>query len=297
MGSEAAPGPFFALRPDRAVVRVTGGEAAEFLQGLISQDANKITPDQAGYGALLTPQGKFLHDLFLTRTVDGVLLECETKRRDDLVTRLKRYRLRAKIDIAPDDDLAVGVVWGADALARLDLAEAPGSARSDADQTIYVDPRLSALGARILASSANLAAPDFASTSDCQAFRAHRLALGVPEGSDDILVDRGFLLENGFDELNGVDWQKGCYVGQELTARTKYRGLVKRRLMPVQIDGVPPEPGDKIEAGGRDAGEIRSVAGDWALALIRLDAWRDGGAMTSGDARITPKKPEWAAFK
>lgn len=286
-----------ALRPDRAFVRVAGNEAAEFLQGLISQDIQKITAEYSGYGALLTPQGKFLHDLFLTKTADGFLLECETERRDDLIMRLKRYRLRAKIDIAREDDLAVAVMWGEGVIANAELAETPGATAVDGARTTYVDPRITALGVRIIDTADSLSPPPSAEMSSLDAYRAHRLALGVPEGSTDILVDRGFLLENGFDELNGVDWQKGCYVGQELTARTKYRGLVKRRLMPVRIEGASPESGAKIEADGRDAGEIRSVAGAWALALIRLDAWRSGAPMTTGDAKVTPEKPKWAAFE
>jgi tRNA-modifying protein YgfZ len=297
MLAENSKTPSFALRPDRAFVRVTGDEAAEFLQGLISQDTQKITLNQARYGALLTPQGKFLHDLFLTKIPDGFLLECERERRVDLVTRLKRYRLRAKIDITSDDDLAVAVLWGDGANDAVGLADQPGSTFIEGTRTTYVDPRLPALGVRIIDVPETLTAPPFATESSLDVFRAYRLALGVPEGSGDILVDRGFLLENGFDELNGVDWQKGCYVGQELTARTKYRGLVKRRLMPVRIEGAAPEPGSKIEANGRDAGEIRSVAGEWALALIRLDAWRDGGPMTSGSATVTAQKPDWAAFE
>ena len=297
MLAENSTTPSFALRPDRAFVRVTGDEAAEFLQGLISQDTQTITLNHAGYGALLTPQGKFLHDLFLTKIPDGFLLECERERRDDLVTRLKRYRLRAKIDIAPDENLAVAVLWGDGAHDAVGLAGQPGSALNEGTRTTHVDPRLAVLGVRIIDAPDALTAPSPAIDSSLDIFRAYRLSLGVPEGSGDILVDRGFLLENGFDELNGVDWQKGCYVGQELTARTKYRGLVKRRLMPVRIEGVAPEPGSKIEADGRDAGEIRSVAGEWALALIRLDAWRNGGPMTSGSATVTPQKPEWAAFE
>lgn len=297
MSADKQMTPNFALRPDRAFVRVAGGEAAEFLQGLISQDTAKITPEHAGYGALLTPQGKFLHDLFLLKAGAGFLLECETERRDDLVTRLKRYRLRAKIDIDTDDDLAVAVLWAGNAIAAAGLPAECGAVIQNDDQQLYVDPRLIDLGVRIVSHPDALKAPDYATASDAAAFRAHRLALGVPEGSGDILVDRGFLLENGFDELNGVDWQKGCYVGQELTARTKYRGLVKRRLMPVRIEGGAPEPGTKIQADGRDAGELRSVAGDYGLALIRLDAWRDGAPMVADGAKITPERPEWAAFK
>ena len=125
------------------------------------------------------------------------------------------------------------------------------------------------------------------------AYEALRLELGVPDGSRDLPVEKALLLESGFDELNGVDWKKGCYMGQELTARTKYRGLVKKRLFPVRIEGALPVPGTIVELEGQDVGELRSGAGDRAIAMLRLDAARGDGPLTSGGARIVPEIPAW----
>jgi folate-binding protein YgfZ len=286
------------VRRDRAFVSVTGPEARDFLQGLLSQDVERVRNGHAAYGALLTPQGKFLHDLFLTEHGDGVLLECEADRADDLALRLKRYKLRAKVDLEILEGWATGLVWGGD---PFELGDTPGASAERDGATLYVDPRLAALGIRVV--GPELAVVDFLSdlpVTDQEAFARHRLQYGVPEGQTDIVVDRGFLLENGFDELNGVDWQKGCYVGQELTARTKYRGLVKRRLLPVRIEGAPPPPGEALDFEGKNAGEMRGAVGDLGLALVRLDAWRAaeeaGAAITAGETKLWPHKPDWARF-
>lgn len=287
------------LRDDRAFLAVNGPETRTFLQGLLSQDVEKVSAAHSAYGALLTPQGKFLHDLFLTAHGDGLALECEADRVDDLAMRLKRYRLRARIDVEPLEGWAVAAVWGGDPFG---LGDAPGATLRRDGTAIYVDPRLAALGARVAGPKAEAqAASDGFAAADAGAYAAHRLRLGVPEGADDIAVDRGFLLESGFDELNGVDWKKGCYVGQELTARTKYRGLVKRRLMPVRIEGEPPEIGAALAFEGKNAGEMRSHVGGQGLALVRLDAWRGAVAaglpLTAEAARLWPERPEWAAFE
>lgn len=283
-------------RDDRAFLAVTGAETKTFLQGLLSQDVEKATPARATYGALLTPQGKFLHDLFITAIDDGLALEGEADRIDDLWTRLKRYRLRAKIGIEQLEGWAAAVVWGDD---PLKLGSDRGAARQIDGATAYVDPRLALLGARVVGPAG--AVGEVVSgipAGDIAAYSALRLQLGVPEGGADIAVDKGFLLESGFDELDGVDWQKGCYVGQELTARTKYRGLVKRRLMPVRIEGSAPAAGDPLEYNGKNAGEMRSAVGDRGLALIRLDALRAAAEadapLAAGDARLWPEPPEWA---
>ncbi len=163
-----------------------------------------------------------------------------------------------------------------------------------------VDPRLADLGLRFVlpqdAGDAPLRALGFV-PGNAQEFEYARLSLGVPDGSRDLVVDKTILLEAGFEELNGVDWKKGCYMGQELTARTKYRGLIKKRLMPVVVDGPLPGPGTPVMAGEQEAGEIRSGQGDRALALLRLEVANDPTAiLTAGGARLTPAKPGWAAF-
>jgi folate-binding protein YgfZ len=179
------------------------------------------------------------------------------------------------------------------------LADEAGAAQAEAEGVAFVDPRLAALGVRALLPRMRFA--EIACAAGCEAgdevaYDALRVSLGVPDGSRDLAVEDALLLENGFDELHGVDWKKGCYVGQEVTARMKYRGLVKKRLVPVAIDGKVPPPGTRVTLDGQDAGEMRSAAGAMGLALLRLDAMGTGGTLRAGDATLLPKKPAWAGF-
>src|SRR5260370_16452201 len=146
-------------------------------------------------------------------------------------------------------------------------------------------------GGRLARLGPELAAVDFAASD------RHRLGPGIPDGSSDLVADKSVLLEAGFEELNGVDWQKGCYVGQELTARTKYRGLIKKRLFPVHIDGPAPMPGTMVTADGRDAGEVRSSRDGQGLALLRLDAVDAGRQLLAGQAALPPAAPDWVRIQ
>ncbi|MBN9485911.1 MAG: folate-binding protein YgfZ [Alphaproteobacteria bacterium] len=278
----------FTLLPHRGVIAVGGEDRAEFLQGLISNDTTKVAPGQAIWAALLTPQGRFLNDMFVADGGDGTLLiETERERAPALAKKLTLYKLRSKVTVEDrSSTMEVAVVFGSgvEKLLPLDGAFA------------FVDPRLPELGVRVLTAAgqaASLLAAHGAQPAPVEAYEKLRLSLGVPDGSRDLLPEKALLLESGFDELNGVDWQKGCYMGQELTARTKYRGLVKKRLFPVKIEGPLPAPGAAIERDGQEVGEIRSGAGDRAIALLRLDAVRAAGPLTSGETRIQPEVPAW----
>ncbi len=284
----------------RGILELSGPDARSFLQGIVSNDVEKVAPERAIWAAFLTPQGKYLHDFFLAEGVQGVLLlDCEAERRADLAKRLKMFKLRSKVELADRTDaMASLVVWGAGAAEAAGLPAEPGAAKPFHGGALFVDPRLSELGLRALLPRAALEpalAELDAAPADLIAWEQARIAHGVPDGSRDMQVEKAILLENGFDELGGVDWQKGCYMGQELTARTKYRGLVKKRLLPVRLGGPTPEPGTPVtKADGKEVGEIRSAAGDTALALIRLDALE--AELTAGEAKLTPEKPAWASF-
>jgi folate-binding protein YgfZ len=290
--------PLFApARPSRGILALTGEDRVSFLQGLVSNDILKLAPGQALWTAFLTAQGKYLHDFFVVPWGETLLLEGEGARIADLKKRLGLYKLRAKIAI---EDVSAGFeVWlgwgeGAAAAPGLDTA---GRAAAIGEGIGFVDPRLAALGIRLIApigTGAEILAARGWQPGEWADWERLRLTQGVPDGSRDLVPEKSILLESGFDELHGIAWDKGCYIGQELTARTKYRGLVKKRLMPVMIEGKLPEPGTLVlrEDGG-EAGEIRSGQGDRALALIRLEALDAGGVLTAGGARVAPGVPEW----
>jgi folate-binding protein YgfZ len=261
-------------RPDRAVLQVGGRDRVTFLQGLVSNDVQAAKDGTAVWAALLTPQGKYLADFFIFARPDHLLLDVEAAFLDDLQTRLRRYRLRSDVEIAPAP-LSVAVTL-------------PGAMPSVGGAIVAADPRLPEAGWRILLpdSSPSNAAPDAAEIWD-----RHRLALGLPDGTRDLERERTVLMEAGFDELHGISWTKGCYMGQELTARTRYRGLVKRRLFPVEADAALPPPGTPILLHGQEAGIMRSSNHIVGLAQLRLEAWNQ--TLEAGGIRLHARKPDW----
>lgn len=288
------------ILPPRRLLRISGEDRQGFLQGLVSNDVAKATPARAIWSALLTAQGKFLHEFFIVEQEGAYLLEAEADRIDDLKRRLSLYRLRAKVAIEAVEGWTVAIAWGETALAALGLPEEAGAAKPFGGGVAFADPRLAGAGARIyLPDAAALVVAGFAA-GDPADYDRLRISLGLPDGSRDMQVEKAILLENGFDELHGVDWKKGCYVGQELTARTKYRGLIKKRLLPVGIAGPLPEAGAIIEAEGKEAGEMRSAVDgpDFSvgLALLRLEALESGARLTVGETVLTPLTPDWVVL-
>ncbi len=294
----------FVLLIERGLIAVTGEDACGFLQGLVSNDVERVGEERAVHAAFLTPQGRYLHDFFISRIGDILVLECEDERRDDLLGRLSKYKLRSKVVLGdPPGDYVVGALFGEGTLEALGLTEEAGRAAPFAGGVAYVDPRLPGAGVRAV-----MLRKRFVKALERTGFKPAppdryetlRLSLGLPDGSRDLVVEKAFLLENGFDELNGIDWDKGCFLGQELTARTKHRGLIRKRLMPVAIDGPLPESGTPVMFEGKEAGVMRSGLGDIGLAMIRLEhlesAAGSAAGFTAGEARLTPRKPEWAEF-
>ncbi|MGB1025512.1 MAG: YgfZ/GcvT domain-containing protein, partial [Rhodospirillaceae bacterium] len=196
----------------RAVLAITGEDRHAFLQGLLTNDISKVTSEAAQWSALLTPQGKYLHDFFIVGGLLGedpaLLFDCEAARLDDLKTRLSRYKLRSKAALTPLPDLSVHAVFGPGALDALGLPETAGAARTLEDGSVaFVDPRLPAMGARILGK-----APASLPSAMPEDYDRLRYGLGLPDGSRDIEIEKGLMLESGFEELGGVDFSKGCYV-------------------------------------------------------------------------------------
>ena len=279
--------PFFSLIPHRSVIAVGGPDRVEFLQGLISNDTTKVAPGRAVWAALLTPQGRFLNDMFVADGGDDtLLLETERERAPALAKKLTLYKLRSKVAVEERASMEVAVVFGAGAEKALRIDGAIS----------FVDPRLAELGVRVLApagAAAALLSARGITAAPADTYDALRLSLGVPDGSRDLPVEKALLLESGFDELNGVDWKKGCYMGQELTARTKYRALVRKRLFPVSVEGALPAPGTSVYLDGKEVGELRSGSGRRALALLQAEAARGPGPLIADGVQLIAAIPPW----
>jgi len=264
----------------RALIAISGEDRRPFLQGLVSADVEQASERRALYGAYLTPQGKYLYDFFLAEQDGELLLEVEAAGRDDLIKRLSRFRLRSKVSLAPKDDWQVyAIIGGAE-------REAGAVERWQGGLSL-TDPRLAAAGQRVW-----LPAPPDLTESAFEVWDSLRIQLGLADGSRDMVPEKTILLEAGFDELHGVDWAKGCFMGQEVTARSKYRGQIKKRLLPVEIAGPAPQAGTILTLGGQEVGEMRSHQGSIGLAVIRLDSL-ERGPLSAGDARLTPRIPDW----
>jgi len=249
----------------RAVIAVSGPDWRSFLQGLLTQDVESIAPGELRFSGLLTPQGKLLYDLFVAGTEDGALLDVAAAHRAAILTRLTMYRLRAKATLEAVDT-PVFAIFG---------DEVPGE---------YADPRLPSLGAR--------AYGERAATADEAAYEAHRLALGVP-GPADWGSEANYPIEADFDLLAGIDFKKGCFVGQETTSRMKRRGVIKNRMLPITFDGPAPAFGTEVLAGGTlRAGEVLSGADGRAMAILRLDRIEDAELTVDGRP-VRVDRPTW----
>jgi hypothetical protein len=290
--------------PERGVLAIGGPDARAFLQGLISNDIERVGPEQAIYAALLTPQGKFLFDFIIMQAGETLLLDVERARAAELHKRLMMYKLRAKVTIEDQSErFAIAALLGDGVAAALDLPAHAGAARTWRDGLALIDPRLTELGGRAVlpaASAAQTLTDAGFEALPADAYEQRRIALGVPDGARDLIVDKATLLENGFEELHGVDFKKGCFVGQELTARMKYRGLVRKRLMPVELRGPCPDSGAIIRLGDKEAGEMRSSINGQGLALLRLEqiakAAEAGTPLLAGETEVVPLRPSWANF-
>lgn len=250
----------------RAVIAVSGPDWRGFLQGLLTQDVETLRPGELRFGALLTPQGKLLYDLFVAGTEEGALLDVAAEHRAAILTRLIMYRLRAKATLEAVD-VPVFAVFGGDV----------------AGQGLYADPRLPALGAR--------AYGEREANATEAAYDAHRLALGVP-GPADWTGERMYPIEADFDLLAGIDFKKGCFVGQETTSRMKRRGTIKNRMLPIVFEGPPPAFGAEVLAGTSRAGEVLSGVGGRAMALLRLDRI-EAGNLTVDGRPVAVERPDW----
>jgi tRNA-modifying protein YgfZ len=273
--------------PSRGAIRVRGADAGKFLQGLITNDIGKARGTAAIHAGLLSPQGKVLFDFFVVEDGDGFLIDVAEDKAGELVQRLKFYRLRARVEIAAEPALVVAAVWG-------------GDPRPPEGAIVYADPRLAALGLRVV-----LPADTDLAMLGCEArpeadYHAFRISHGVPEGGRDYGFGDAFPHEALFDQLNGVDFAKGCYVGQEVVSRMEHRGTARKRIVPVEGAAALPGSGTSIEADGVPIGALGSVSGKAGLALIRLDraeaALAGSKSITAGGIKLALRRPSFARF-
>ena len=282
-----------ALLTDRAVIRITGADAARFLNGLVTSEVAALVPGEARFAALLTPQGKIIADFLLVAIAEddggGFVIDAPRALADDLLKRLAFYRLRAKVDIAARPELAVAVVLDGTPPEDLGLA--------------YDDPRAVGLGKRVVlpaeGAEATLVAVGFALGNESE-WQARRIAFGVPEGGKDFTYGDTFPHEANMDQLAGVDFEKGCFIGQEVVSRMQHRGSARNRVVPVAYDGAAPLPGIDAKVGERNVGFMGSAVGGRGLAMLRLDRVAEGMAsgetLSAGGVVLTLTKPAWANF-
>jgi tRNA-modifying protein YgfZ len=279
-----------AFLPDRGVVKVSGEAAREFLNGLVTTDLVLLRPGLGRFGALLTPQGKIVVDFLLTEASSaeggGFLIDCPRALAQGLADKLGFYKLRAKVIIENlSDSLGVLAAWDGELATKPDLA--------------FADPRQPALGWRILVAGQlvqKVADLIGAKLVDSTAYEAHRIASGVPRGGLDFTYGDAFPHETNMDYLHGVDFDKGCYVGQEVVSRMQHRGTARTRTVRVIVDGPSPEPGATVLAGDKTVGTMGSTAASRGLALVRTDRVADalqaGLPLTSGGIAIRLAEPD-----
>ncbi|MGZ5865388.1 MAG: CAF17-like 4Fe-4S cluster assembly/insertion protein YgfZ [Xanthobacteraceae bacterium] len=285
-----------ALLPDRGVVKVAGDDARKFLNGLLTADMDTVSPERARFAALLTPQGKIVVDCIVAEAPaadgGGFFIDCPHALAPSFVTKLNFYKLRAKV-MAEDlsETLGVLAVWdGAKATSEFGL--------------LYADPRLEALGLRIMLPphlAKETAADLGASLVDAAEYEAHRIALGVPRGGSDFVYSDAFPHEADMDQLGGVDFDKGCYVGQEVVSRMEHRGNARTRIVGVEYAGPAPEAGVAVMADEKTLGTFGSAAAGRGIALLRVDRLSDalaaGKTIAAGGVALKIVKPSWARFE
>jgi len=291
-----------ALLPDRSVVTIGGADRIKYLQGLSTNDIRRLAPDRALYAGFLTGQGKLLYDVFLIDDGDRVLVDIASAQVDDFVKRLTTYRLRSAVEIGmPTPAFAVAALWGTDAAARLKLGDTEGAVGHEAfaaPNHALVDPRLAALGARLIYPAADDIAIEFDRLGFARAtpdhYAAHRLALGVADTAE-ISGETCYALEANFEQLHGVDFRKGCYVGQELTARMKLKVGLRKRILPVSAATALPAIGTVVTPDGTKLGPLIASSGAHGLALLRVDhlAVAKPDAIRADDVPLSVHWPHW----
>lgn len=244
----------YTLLKNRSIIRISGEDRFKFLQGLLSNDVNKLTPNEGLYACMLTPQGKYFADFFLYLDGENILLDIPSLRQEEILTKLNIYKLRSTVTIAPCPEYKV--------ISFLSELKAPG---------VFIDPRHEALGMRGFIHESKLQQLTKDMQNDQDVYDLARIDNFIAEGEKDLIFEKSFLLEYGLDNLNAIDYDKGCYVGQELVARTHHRGTIRKQIVQVESKNKLPESGTEIHARGKKIGVICSSINNKGLALIRTE--------------------------
>ena len=274
------------LLPDRVVCKIGGAERQDFLQNLLTNNLERVSPTQGIYTLLQTPQGKYLFDFFVIEQDGHYLIDCDRDAAPELLKRLMFYKLRTDVTLASmGEEWIVGAVWDTETSGEV------GQVDVFHDGLRFNDPRLAGLGQRFMVPAALAdAALSIGEASTPQDYDAHRIALAVP-GAQDLIADKTFPMEANLDLLNAIDFQKGCFVGQEVTSRTHRKGQVRKRIVTVRAAADLPAPHTAVMAGERQAGELLSSSGSQGLALLRLD--RLDNPLTADEIAVQPSLPSW----
>ena len=273
---------------NRRLVSIAGEDAGAFLHGLVTCDVEHLKPGEIAFGALLSPQGKILFDFFILASTSGFILDVDAAMATDLQKRLMFYRLRAKVEIDPMDERTSVFAVSAE-------KDQPDTSAMIADGVIAVDPRHAGMGERAYLRRM----PPEAQSGTIEDFHQKRIALGMPEGGADFTFGNAFPHEALMDQFKGVDFAKGCYVGQEVVSRMQHRGTARKRIIKVASDKALPDAGCEIIIGGKTVGEITSTSGKNGLAMVRLDRaapQQNGEPALAGSQAVSLAIQDWCNF-
>jgi folate-binding protein YgfZ len=296
------------LLKHRGIIQVSGTDAENFLQGLLTNDIKKVSSDTVIYAAFLTPQGKFYQDLFIGYYNQSYFIEIEAAYLPLILKKFTLYKLRSDVQIKDiSEQCSVWALWGDISISDFSKLTLEGKCKAFKEGLLYRDPRIAEMGYREIVFHSSFLEfakndleraewPTVGQEVSSEEYEYRRLSLGLPNGTLDMLSEKSIPLECNLDYLHAISWDKGCYLGQELTARTKHRGLIRKRLLKVTIEGNPIAPETPLYKDNKEMGIMKSSIQDKGLALIRLEALQEGTAILytqTGTSKLSVSVPSW----
>jgi folate-binding protein YgfZ len=285
--------------PERGVLEIRGPDAKAFLQKLVTQDLDKLSPQAAVYSAFLTTEGRYVSDFFVYEGTDGLYLDIPQTHLFEVAGQFERYKMRMQVTFhdASRALYVFAIVGEGEEWQAFNLLPLEGVCQRKGKSFMCVDPRLQALGLRVLADTQTAFPLNNIPRGTLEDYQFLRLRLGVSEAPYDLVQGKSIILEHGFHELNGISWGKGCYTGQELMARTFYRGQINKRAVPVKIEGPAPSEYTQLKKGEQVVGEMLSHCGAMGMALLRLTALEaceeENTFLTADRTRLWPYRTPW----